>query len=152
VPLSAGVVTVDGKHGKTREILLHPSTIEVLTGYAQLVKRSFPHRDGTSFFVSAIGTPLNQRRVNYVFTRLAQQAGLHPRSQRCRVTPMSLRHSFAVNTLTGWYQAGVDVDAHLPLLSTARARLPSRYLLVPVGGPGAAGAGRRADDPSLQHP
>lgn len=118
VRLPDGVITVHGKYGKTREILLHPSTIEVLTRYAQLVKHSFRHRDGTSFFVSTIGTPLNQRRVNYVFTRLAQQAGLHPRSQHCRVTPMSLRHSFAVNTLITWYQAGVDVDAHLPLLST----------------------------------
>jgi len=118
VRLPGGVVTVHGKYGKTREILLHPSTTEVLAGYAQLVKHNFPHRDGTSFFVSVIGTPLNQRRVGYIFARLAQQAGLHPRSPHCRATPMSLRHSFAVNTLISWYQAGVDVDTHLPLLST----------------------------------
>jgi len=105
VRLPAGVVTVHGKYGKTREILLHSSTIEVLTGYTQLVKRSFRHRDGTSFFVSVIGTPLNQRRVNYVFARLAEQAGLHPRSRHCRVTPMSLRHSFAVNTLIDFLSA-----------------------------------------------
>ena len=30
---------------------------------------------------------------------------------------MSLRHSFAVKTLIGWYRSGIDVDAHLPLLS-----------------------------------
>ena len=118
VHLPAGTVTLHGKYGKAREILLHPSAIEELAGYAELVKHHFPRRDGTSFFVSAIGTPLNQRRVNYVFTRLARQAGLHPRSPRCRATPMSLRHSFAVNTLITWYQDGVDVDAHLPLLST----------------------------------
>jgi integrase/recombinase XerD len=27
-------------------------------------------------------------------------------------------HTFAVNILIGWYRAGVDVQAHLPLLST----------------------------------
>jgi len=29
-----------------------------------------------------------------------------------------LRHSFAVETLTGWYRDGADVEARLPLLST----------------------------------
>jgi integrase len=29
-----------------------------------------------------------------------------------------LRHTFAVRTLLGWYRAGVDVQARLPLLST----------------------------------
>jgi len=28
-----------------------------------------------------------------------------------------LRHTFAVNVLVGWYQAGVDVPARLPVLS-----------------------------------
>ena len=28
------------------------------------------------------------------------------------------RHSFAVRTVLGWYRAGLDVEAHLPLLST----------------------------------
>ncbi len=30
----------------------------------------------------------------------------------------SLRHSFAVSTLIGWYRDGGDVNARLPLLST----------------------------------
>jgi integrase len=71
-----------------------------------------------SFFVSVLGTRLNQRRVHYVFTRLTGRAGLLPRSGRCKAVPMSLRHSFAVATLVTWYQDGVDVDAHMPLLST----------------------------------
>ena len=29
-----------------------------------------------------------------------------------------LRHTFAVNTLLGWYRDGVDVQARLPALST----------------------------------
>lgn len=31
---------------------------------------------------------------------------------------MSLRHSFAVATLITWYQNDLDVDTHMPLLST----------------------------------
>jgi integrase/recombinase XerD len=29
-----------------------------------------------------------------------------------------LRHTFAVNTVIGWYQSGVDVAARMPILST----------------------------------
>jgi integrase len=28
------------------------------------------------------------------------------------------RHRFAVNTLVGWYRAGLDIERHLPQLST----------------------------------
>lgn len=118
VDLQAGILTVHGKYGKTREILLHSSTVAALAGYIRLRDRMFPRRAGTSFFVSVVGTRLNQRRVHYIFTRLAGQVGLLPRSRRCKPVPMSLRHSFAVATLITWYQDGVDVDAHMPLLST----------------------------------
>jgi integrase/recombinase XerD len=118
VDLHNGVLTVHGKYGKTREILLHPSTVSELAGYAQLRDRMFPHRTDVSFFVSVLGTRLNLRRVHYVFTRLTARAGLLPRSGRCKAVPMSLRHSFAVATLVTWYQDGVDVDARMPLLST----------------------------------
>jgi integrase/recombinase XerD len=118
VDLHSGVLIVHGKYGKTREILLHPSAVAELGEYAQLRNRLFSRRAATSFFVSVLGTPLNQRRVQYVFTRLAGQVGLLPRSRRCKPVPMSLRHSFAVATLITWYQDDVDVDAHMPLLST----------------------------------
>jgi integrase/recombinase XerD len=50
--------------------------------------------------------------------RLARDAGLRPRSQRCRPRLHDVRHTFASTSLLGWYRAGVDVEAHLPLLST----------------------------------
>jgi integrase len=56
--------------------------------------------------------------VEKQFRALASHVGLRPRSARCRPVPIGLRHSFAVTTLTGWYRAGVDVQAHLPVLST----------------------------------
>ena len=118
VSLQAGVMTVHGKYGKTREILLHPSTVTRLAGYAQLRDQIFPRRPGTSFFVSVLGTPLNPRRFYRIFTRLAGQAGLRPLTPHCKPVPMSLRHSFAVATLVRWYRDGVDVDARMPLLST----------------------------------
>jgi len=49
---------------------------------------------------------------------LVRQAGLRPRSLRCRPRPHDLRHSFAVRTLLNWYRAGDNVESKLPLLST----------------------------------
>ena len=40
--------------------------------------------------------------------------------------PHDLRHRFAVDTLIGWYRAGVDVEAHMPLLSTYMGHLRTR--------------------------
>jgi integrase len=53
-----------------------------------------------------------------MFHVLVGRAGLTPRSPHCRPTIHGLRHSFAVNTLIGWYRDGADVQARLPLLST----------------------------------
>jgi integrase len=47
-----------------------------------------------------------------------RRAGLTPRAARGRPRPHDLRHTFAVRTLLGWYQAGLDVEARLPRLST----------------------------------
>jgi integrase len=78
VDLHNGVLTVHGKYGKTREIMLHPSTVSELAGYAQLRDRMFPHRADVSFFVSVRGSRLNLRRVHYVYARLTRRAGLLP--------------------------------------------------------------------------
>ena len=53
-----------------------------------------------------------------MFAGLARAAGLRARSPRTRPVLKSFRHTFAVNTLTGWYRAGVDVDARMPVLSS----------------------------------
>jgi integrase/recombinase XerD len=118
VGLDTGVVTVHGKYGKVRHVLLHPGSVTALAGYSRLRDQAFPHRAADSFFASTAGTRLLIRNVEKIFGTLAARTGLLPRSARCRPTPMSLRHSFAVNTLITWYQSGADVDVMLPLLST----------------------------------
>ena len=42
----------------------------------------------------------------------------HHHSHREVARIQDLRHSFAVNALLRWYQAGADVEAKLPLLAT----------------------------------
>jgi integrase/recombinase XerD len=117
----------NSKFGKSRQIPVHPSTVQALAGYAERRDARRPRRDGrsnrhapssASFFTSTTGTRLLRDNVSTVFPRLVRDAGLdwsgHPRSPRAH----DLRHSFAVNTLIGWYRQGLDVEQRLPLLST----------------------------------
>lgn len=114
-----GLLTVRySKYGKSREILLHPSTVKALTGYLEQRDRLSPCPSAPSLFVSTRGTRLLHETVQPTFRGLLRQAGLKPRSPSCRPRIHSFRHSFAVNTLVGWYRDGGDVAARLPLLST----------------------------------
>lgn len=118
VDLSSGVLMIrHAKFGKTRQILLHPSTVQALSDYA--VRRDRLCRcSSLAFFVSSYGTRLFYTVFRVTFNELARQAGLQPRSAACRPRPHDLRHSFAVRTLLEWYRDGVEVMARLPALST----------------------------------
>lgn len=119
VRLGTGLVRVTkSKFNKSREIPLHPSTVEALQRYVQVRDRLCPKPRSGSFFLSTAGSTLTYSRVRSTFQRLAQQAGLRPRTGRCRPRIHDLRHSLACKILIGWYRAGVDVQAQLPLLST----------------------------------
>lgn len=114
-----GVLTVrSSKFGKSREVPLHPSTLGALRAYQLRCDQLCPRPKAPSFFISTTGTRLDQPTVGATFVMLARQAGLRPRSLRCRPRPHDLRHSFAVRTLLNWYRAGDNVESKLPLLST----------------------------------
>jgi len=122
------VMTVHGKGGKLRLIPVHPTTVASLADYAGRRDRVFPSRAGSSFFVNSAGTRLDIQCAGRVFARLVTAAGLMDSSQTApdiglgrrprRPTLVSLRHTFAVTTLTGWLNDGADVEANLPALST----------------------------------
>src|SRR5262249_48652046 len=112
------LVVRHSKFGKSRELPLHPSTVTALTQYAALRDQRRPPTPTRAWFVSSNRSRLIYKNVHQRFHRLTQIAGLVPRSATCRPRIHDLRHTFAVNTLVGWYRAGVDVQARLPLLST----------------------------------
>ncbi len=107
-----------GKFGGSRVLPLHPTTVDALDAYVLRRDRLCPSPKGPSFFVSTVGTRLTYNTVRTIFARLADQAGLRPRSARCRPRIHDLRHRFAVHTLLDWYRSDADVAARLPLLST----------------------------------
>jgi integrase len=119
VDLDDGVLVIRySKFNKSRELPLHASTVDALKDYAGVRDRLCPRPKAPSFLVSTLGKRLVYVTVQHTFKLIAHAAGLEPRSQRCRPRLHDTRHSFACATLLGWYRNGVDVEAHLPLLST----------------------------------
>jgi integrase/recombinase XerD len=128
VDLEQGLLTIrNSKFGKSRQIPVHPSTVEALAGYAERRDTRRYRRDGrqrrhapstASFFTSTTGTRLLRDNVSTVFPCLVREAGLDWSGHRRPPRLHDARHSFAVNTLIGWYRQGLDVEQRLPLLST----------------------------------
>jgi integrase len=107
-----------GKFGKTRELALHPTTVEALRRYRRLRDGSAPATGASPFFVSTAGTRLIYCNVHNAFHRLVRLAGLAPRSSSCRPRIHDIRHSFAVAAMLDAYAAGQDGQMRLTLLST----------------------------------
>jgi integrase len=119
VDLDDGVLHIrQTKFGKSRDVPLHPSTVDALNAYARRRDQLSPRPRDPSFFVSTTGTRLRYDNVHLAWLDLVRRAGLASRSPRCRPRPHDARHSFAVRTLLGWYRDGIDVAAAMPLLST----------------------------------
>jgi integrase/recombinase XerD len=117
-PVAQTLTVRDSKFGKSREVLLHPSTVRALASYGEIRDRLCPHPATCSWFVTTRGTRPAHPTIYQPFRALLKQAGLTDPASPRRVRPHDLRHSFAVNTLLGWYRDGGDVAARMPLLST----------------------------------
>ena len=107
------------KFDKSRELALHPTTVEALQSYGRLRDRHWPRPVTVGFFVSSTGRRLSQSSLEQSFAQLVRRAGLEPaagsRARRPRLH--DARHSFAVAILIRWYRTGQDVQALLPALS-----------------------------------
>jgi integrase/recombinase XerD len=108
----------NSKFGKSRELPLHPSTLDALRAYQQIRDRLSPRSLTTSFFVSLAGKRLLRHLVHKMFRRLCRTVGIVPRGPHCRPRIHDLRHTFAIRTMLAWYRSGADVERKLPLLST----------------------------------
>jgi integrase/recombinase XerD len=112
-----GVITIwRSKFGRSRALPVHPTTLAALGRYADFRDECIPRPEALTFFVSAVGTRLNNED-DKTYRRLVRQVGLTSPSGRAPRLH-DLRHRFAVRTLVNWYRAGVDVEAQMPLLST----------------------------------
>lgn len=106
------------KFGKSRLVPIHPSARRALRRYALLRDRVYPRLKTESVFVSEHGERLTASAVRWTFNRLSQRIGLRGPTDRRGPRLHDFRHRLAVTTLLRWYRAGVDVERHLPALST----------------------------------
>jgi integrase len=119
IDLKAGCLLVrEAKFGKTRELVLHPSTLDALQQYLRHRGRMASAEATPAVFVSTAGTRLIYCNVHWTFHRLVHLAALTPRPAPCRPRIHDLRHSFAVRSMLDAYTAGQDGQVRLTLLST----------------------------------
>jgi len=119
VDLQQGVLTIrDTKFGKSRLVPVHSTTQEVLLKYVARRDEHPDRRRSPYFFVTERGRRLQYHYVNPVFLKISRQIGFRGPEDQTGPRLHDFRHRFAVQTLTGWYRSGEDVEGLLPILST----------------------------------
>jgi integrase len=107
----------ESKFGKSRCVVLHPSTAEHLRRYVRERQRILHGRKVEPFF-----TTRNHGRLSYcsqwmTFRRLLKQAGIQRVAGQRGPSLHCFRHTFAVKRLTLWHRAHRDVQQLLPHLA-----------------------------------
>ena len=119
VDLVSGLLTIRrAKGNKSRLVPLHISTQHALRRYAQMRDKIHPCPISSRFFVAERGTAPHSNTVDRWFLLVAYAIGLRRPGDNRGPRLHDLRHHFAVQTLLHWYRTGVDVEVHLPELST----------------------------------
>lgn len=124
---SDGVLRIrESKFGKSRLVPLHASTVDALERYDHTRQRLCPDPSTDSLFVSLRGTRVIYECVWPMHRKLCEHAGVGTGST-IRPRIHDHRHSFAVKTLLGWYQEGLDVPSRISWLSTYLGHREPRY-------------------------
>ena len=123
VDLKSGLLTIrQTKFAKSRQVPLHPSTVEALRGYCGLRNFHVVLTEETPFFVSTrgqrLGCALSLRQARRVFKRLRDQLGWVNRGAHASPRIHDLRHTFVVRRVLLWHAQGVDIDQAMLALST----------------------------------
>lgn len=120
VDLDNSLLTVHlTKFHKTRLVPFGPQVCRVLAKYAQSRRPLVVHpREDGPFFTTRRGDRVKRDSFEGNFQRLRAHAGIG-RSKDARYQPRlhDLRHTFAVDRLTSWYQQGANVQKLLHHLS-----------------------------------
>ncbi|MEO8936646.1 MAG: tyrosine-type recombinase/integrase [Burkholderiaceae bacterium] len=118
VDLDQAMLTIRGaKLGKTRLVLIHVSTADVLANYLRRRDAFFARPISPYVFVSRTGNRLDEAHVHRTFYALSRSVGLRGVHDSHGPRLHDFRHRFAVRVLTRWYQAGEDAARLLPVLS-----------------------------------
>jgi integrase/recombinase XerD len=110
----------DTKFFKSRLVPIGAALTAALDAYCKARQRlPMPTAARSAFFASRTGGAISLSRLEKVFVRLREHAGVErPPDARWQPRLQDMRHAFAVHRLIAWYREGADVQACLPLLST----------------------------------
>ena len=119
VDLKQGLLTVrNAKFGKSRLVPIHRTTQSKLQDYERLRDGCYPRPRTASFFLSERGTRPTDCSFRHWFIVASRKIGLRGTTDSHGPRIHDLRHCFAVKTILNWYRRGIDVEAHLPELTT----------------------------------
>jgi integrase/recombinase XerD len=122
VELEDGSVRVLGKGGKERDVPVGRYAREAVSAYLTRARPGFAtSRSRAALFLNQRGGRLTRQGISLVLARHVRAAGI-----RRRVTPHTLRHSFATHLLEG----GADVRVVQELLGHASVATTQIYTLV----------------------
>ncbi len=110
VEADAQILRVTGKGGKERLVPFGKSAARWLARYLDRVRPCLDRRGDPALFLSVRGRALTRQRLWQLVEKYGRQAGL-----RSRLTPHSLRHSFATHLL----EHGADLRALQMMLGHA---------------------------------
>jgi integrase len=123
VDLKAGMLTIQRtKFAKSRQVPLHPSSVEALKRYRRLRDPLIELTEDTPFFVGSRGRrrghKLSTRQVDRVFAQLRTQLAWPNRGAHSTPRVHDLRHTFVVRRMLAWHAEGIDIDQAMLALST----------------------------------
>jgi integrase len=134
VDLKFAMLTIrQTKFAKSRQLPLHPSTVDALERYRWLRTMQVRTTPETPFFVGTrgrlLGQPLGDRQVHRVFNELRDRLCWVNRGAHDGPRIHDLRHSFAVRRVMLWHVQGIDVDQAMLSLSTylGHAKISNTY-------------------------
>ena len=123
VDLKCGMLTIrQTKFAKSRQLPMHPSTVEALARYRRQRVQQVPLTTDSPFLISSrgqrLGQPLGDRQAHRVFNGLRDGLGWVNRGAHDAPRLHDLRHTFAVRRVLLWHAEGTDVDQMMLALST----------------------------------
>ena len=145
-PRRRPLAVMHSKHGKSRQIPLHPTTVDALGRYARLRDRTFADPAGAGFFLTASGSRPDQRGWSPTASAgwCTPLGSTRPAAAAHQPRLGDLRHSFAVSHPAVLASAGrrraTPTPGAVRLLGAQRA---GPHLLVFAGRPRADGPRRR---------
>jgi len=123
VDLKSAMLTIrKTKFAKSRQVPMHPTTVEALRQYRTQRNLYIEVSGETPFFIGTrgrrLGHALGSSNVHLVFNGIRDQLGWVNRGAHNGPRIHDLRHTFVVRRVLLWQAQGLDVDQQMLALST----------------------------------